>query len=776
MKTYDSTMSRLWADVRPHSGTAMKIVLLLILALECSTLLTVEFSTKAAYVVVLALAATAAAAASLGIADAEKRTAAQFETEAQTYSELLDDHFLVIKMDTSGRIIWANPNFLKRTGYTIKDLDRTQMESLCAGAESKDYLSGVAATLKSGRSWSGEFCGKSKDGSNIWLRAILIPRRNNRGAIDSLMTIAIEMTVQRSAEEELKQANARLEAFIRNAPAAVAMLDTELRHIALTDRWRKAYSLGNRPLLGAHLYDVFPETSLRWRARHQHVLAGATETSTEERITRDDGSEQVLHLELRPWYRPDNSIGGMMILSEDISERKRLQDQLWMHAKLDPLTNLPNRLHFGELMQEALTEASSTATQLGIALIDLDRFKEINDTLGHDAGDHLLKTVGDRLKVLLHDRGVIARLGGDEFAVLIMDSHEDSTIASTVSAISAALTQPITINGLTRPCSGSIGVTIFPDDGTIPSDLLKNADLALYEAKNAGRDCAQFFKNDMRTAVARRVEMQNAALESLRGEDFVLMYQPIVSVHPEDPPSFEALLRWHHPELGLLSPVSFEDTLEEPKVAYAIGDRVMNLAISQAAAWQRTGIAFGRIAINITTADIGIGNLAARLREKLAAHGVDPSKICIEVTERVFLDGDAEHVGASLDRLHDLGVEIALDDFGTGYASLAHIKAFPINRLKVDRSFINDMQDDNDSLSIVQAIVQLGNSMGLKVTAEGVENREQLSLLRAMGCASIQGFYYAKPLSPVEAAAFSIAQEAKNAAHANGDQAYALAV
>ena len=262
---------------------------------------------------------------------------------------------------------------------------------------------------------------------------------------------------------------------------------------------------------------------------------------------------------------------------------------------------------------------------------------------------------------------------------------------------------------------------MYPTDAEKPSDLLKNADLALYRAKAIGRDRCEFFARDMRTSVEKSYQLHNEVREALCHGRLVLAYQPIVSLAVGKPVSFEALLRWRHPERGLLAPGAFEEVFSDPKVATEIGKKVVDLALQQAAAWQEAGLDFGRIAVNVTSADFGLGSFAERLQDKMLAYGVRPEKLCIEVTESVFLGRGAVGVADVLDKLNELGVEIALDDFGTGFASLSHIKSFPIDRLKIDRSFVCDMEQNEDNLSIVGAIIQLGRSLGISITAEGVE-------------------------------------------------------
>jgi diguanylate cyclase (GGDEF)-like protein/PAS domain S-box-containing protein len=568
------------------------------------------------------------------------------------------------------------------------------------------------------------------------------------------LTTYFDVTERHNAEIELKRAHGRLEAFIKHAPAAVAMFDKEMRYVAHSDRWLQDYGLGDNTLVGRNHYEVFPEVPDHWKAKHQRILAGATEMSPEERFVRADGSENVIRWEVRPWYGEDSQVGGIMMLTEEITQRKQMEEQLWRLAKLDTLTGLPNRLNFNEQLGALIEEASASAGQFAVGLIDLDRFKDINDILGHDAGDALLKDVATRLQNALQDYGTIARLGGDEFALLIACPEGPASLTEPVRAMFEAMEAPVTLGGVPRKCGMSVGITMYPTDAEKPSDLLKNADLALYRAKAIGRDRCEFFARDMRTSVEKSYQLHNEVREALPTDALYLTYQPIISLTAGKPVSFEALLRWRHPERGLLAPGAFEEVFNDPKVATEIGKKVVDLALRQAADWQKAGLDFGRIAVNVTSADFALGSFAERVQDKMLAYGVRPDKLCIEVTESVFLGRGAIGVADVLDKLNELGVEIALDDFGTGFASLSHIKSFPIGRLKIDRSFVCDMEHNEDNLSIVGAIIQLGRSLGISITAEGVENTSQLNLLRTLGCECIQGYLFSRPLEPEDVPGF----------------------
>lgn len=563
----------------------------------------------------------------------------------------------------------------------------------------------------------------------------------------------VDVSDRRQAEMELRRAHATLQAFIKHAPAAVAMFDNQMRYVAHSDRWLQDYGLPLEPLIGQCHYDVFPEVPQHWRAKHQRVLAGSTEYSEEEKFVRADGSINIIRWEVRPWYL-EGRIAGMMMLTEEISDRKKLEQQLWRLAKLDSLTELPNRLQFNETLNAWLERAKASGEQFAVGLIDIDRFKETNDILGHAAGDDLLKEVARRLDRALEPYGTVARLGGDEFAVLISETSGSTWQREPAERIFAAMKEPIILNGTRHVCTISVGLTVFPSEATTASDLLKNADLALYCAKERGRDRIQHYAPRMRIALEKSYQLQQDLRAAIISNALCLVYQPVVSLRKFQPVSFEALLRWNHPVRGRLSPPDFEEVFDDPKTAAAIGRWVVDRMVRQVAAWEKSGLQFGRVAINVTSADFALGGFAEFVEGTLRRYGVAPQRICVEVTELVFLGRGAVGVAEALERLHALGVEIALDDFGTGFGSLSHIKKFPIDRLKVDCSFVRDMETNPDNLAIVRTIAQLGESLGINVTIEGVETRSQLSLLRAMGCDSMQGYLFSRPLEHGQVAAY----------------------
>ena len=665
--------------------------------------------------------------------------------EMSTFKDVLKQHFFVLETDAKGRFQTANGSYLEKIGLTIDQLRKQPLGGL-AQQHDQPELAQMWASVCAGQTYSGEFTDRAADGSPVSLRVLVIPRFGKAGRLESTFTLGIDVTEQRKAERDARDAVARLEAFIKHAPAAVAMFDRNMCYVAHTERWLDDYGLPRGSLVGRSHYDVFPEIPDHWKSKHQRILAGATEKCDEERFRRTDGTQNIVRWEVRPWYLPDQSIGGMMMLTEEISERKRLENELWRLAHIDSITDLPNRRHFNTCLNIAIDEAQQNAGRFALALIDVDKLKDVNDTLGHDVGDQLLTEVAARLRAAAELGGVAARLGGDEFAMIIDDSNPEMGREHIFEVLAETMKLPIELKGISRRCSLSIGVALFPKDAREASDLMKRADLALYRAKELGRDQTAYFSIDLHESLQSRSELMEGALLGLDRDEFKLFYQPVVSSDPNQPPSFEALLRWQHPSRGLLSPGAFEEIFEDHKVAYAIGERVQSLALRQIKLWETENFPFGRVAINVISADFSRGCLANRISNQLRSLDIAPARLCVEVTEKVFLGAGVSHIGDALQRIHDLGIEVALDDFGTGYASLSHLKAYPIDRLKIDRSFVSDLESNSDNLSIVQAIVQLGRSLGLATTAEGVETMEQVALLRAMGCGSLQGYYFSRPL------------------------------
>lgn len=433
-------------------------------------------------------------------------------------------------------------------------------------------------------------------------------------------------------------------------------------------------------------------------------------------------------------------------LMSDISAIKQVEDRLNHLAHHDPLTGLSNRLAYTSHLESALERAKRHNTKVALLFLDLDRFKAINDSLGHASGDLLLKTLAQRLRHCVRGEDMVARLGGDEFTIVMEGIAHSESAGTLAHKITRTIQEPVEIEGHPVTVSTSVGIALFPDDAKTADSLVQAADKAMYRAKSLGRNTYEFFTSEMVTQSRLRVSIENALLEALNRNELALYYQPQFSVVNQDIVGVEALLRWHHPQWGTLLPDQFLTIAEDSGLMAQIGDWVIHSACEQIAHWQRTLSIPLRLTINITDDQLTNGHLLHSFRQALLAHELEPGDIHLglDITENLLQAGDKAMT--TLSRLRGYGVTITIDDFGTGYSSLGHLKQLPIDALKIDPVFLKDLPFDTDNYSIAAAIISMGHSLGMSVIAEGVETDEQLAFLELYGCDVIQGFLYGKPL------------------------------
>ncbi len=459
-----------------------------------------------------------------------------------------------------------------------------------------------------------------------------------------------------------------------------------------------------------------------------------------------DGRRYWVDSTIVPHRAASGKITGYISIRFDISRQKQAEATLWQHANIDSLTGLPNRSALMRQLELAVSQASTRQEQFAFALLDIDNFKEINDSFGHSLGDELLQAVGSRLAAVLGPANTVSRLGGDEFALILPGQVCDDSFRMLTDHVLEALRQPVSIADVPRAAHVSIGVAFCPRDGADASQIIKNADIALYQAKAVGGDRMVAFEPSMGEAVERKMEMRQRASAGLRHDEFELFYQPVVSLKTGRPSGLEALLRWRHPVIGLIGPGRFESVFEDPGLAASIGRLVLDRALDQAASWRSIGASFGKIAINVSASDFRTEVFVDHFLEQLTTRQLSPATFCVEITENILLGRRAERIKHGLVRLHAAGVEIALDDFGTGYASLTELKSLPISRLKIDRSFVHGLCEQRRDRAIVTRLVQLAHDLGMRVTAEGVETCRQLDILRAMECDEVQGYLFSQPV------------------------------
>jgi len=454
----------------------------------------------------------------------------------------------------------------------------------------------------------------------------------------------------------------------------------------------------------------------------------------------------------QPFTEDDRDLVQMIsALIGNAIERRRSHERLHTLAYFDTLTGLPNRVQFVERLSETLSRmaASGQRRRLAVILLDLDDFKEINDTFGYGRGDAVLSVVGERLRLRVGSRGTVARMGGDEFAVLVFEEAEVGGFESFAESIRAAVDTPIVIAGYEQYATASLGVCIFPDDGGDADALLKHADVAMYRAKEKGRNFVQFYTPVLNAAMTTRLQQEKALRKALARGEFEVYYQPQFELASDRLFGLEALVRWHHPKLGMIRPDLFIPNAEGSSVIVLIGELVMEKACRQLVRWQSRGLARLRISVNLSARQFHETDLVKRARSVLEATGLDPETLEFEITESVAMD-DAERSTEIMQRLRDVGTRFCLDDFGTGYSSLGYLKRFPIDTLKIDQSFVRDVLSKPDDATIVRTVIAMAHNLGLDVCAEGTETREQLEFLRRNTCDRVQGYYYSRPVPAAE--------------------------
>lgn len=436
-------------------------------------------------------------------------------------------------------------------------------------------------------------------------------------------------------------------------------------------------------------------------------------------------------------------------LKLQINERKEVEKKLKHLALHDPLTGLPNRILFQDRLQQSIGFSNRHQEKFAVFFMDLDNFKIINDTMGHDTGDKLLKQVSTRLSSTARETDTVARLGGDEFAFIINKINVAENAVIFANRLNKVLKKPIEINGNNINIGSSIGITIYPDDASNSEEILRNADIAMYQAKDDGRNAIRFFTCEMNEKLQENKEILMDLAESIKQEHFELYYQPLFALDHITLVGAEALIRWHHPEKGMIPPDKFIAVAEQSGLINELGDWIVAQACRDIKLFTKEGVPQIRVAINISPVQFKHKNLLHHMLTILDQHNVSPDLIELEITEGAVMDSVDQAIETMQD-LHDAGFQLAMDDFGTGYSSLSYLKRFPIQKLKIDRSFISDLENDDDSKSIATAIIQMSHSLGLHVLAEGVETKEQLKYLQDEKCDYVQGYYTGRPMPASE--------------------------
>jgi diguanylate cyclase (GGDEF)-like protein/PAS domain S-box-containing protein len=553
-----------------------------------------------------------------------------------------------------------------------------------------------------------------------------------------------DVTERRTLEHERDRNYAFLHQIIDHIPSQITVKDARDRRYLLANRVAEdQFGLSRDAIVGKTAFDLFPKTAAEMIvADDDKILQSANGLFQDVHLWETQGLGQRYLTSKRIGIRDQAGETRYIVnVVDDVTDRRRADERIAHLAHYDALTDLPNRVLFRDQIEREM-QRTSGGEQFALLYIDIDEFKGINDSLGHHVGDELLKAVAGRIKSCIRETDLIARLGGDEFAVIQTAVENIDDVKEFVTRLHEAIRQPYRLLGHQLSTDASIGIALAPQDGTDLDQLIKNADLAMYGAKANGRRTYRFFEPEMDASAKARLTMEQDLRQALVDGGFEIHYQPVVDLGRDEVTGCEALLRWRHPERGMISPAEFIPVAEDTGLINELGEWVLRTACFEAAAWPD----HVRLAVNVSPVQLKCQTMALKIAGALAASGLSPSRLELEITEAVLIRDD-ETALAILHELRAIGVRIALDDFGTGYSSLSYLKRFPFDKIKIDRCFISDIAEVDGSSAIVQAVVNIAASRNMTTTAEGVETLEQKEILRALGCTEMQGYLFsaAKP-------------------------------
>lgn len=672
-------------------------------------------------------------------------SASQHELESLGILDIIEDGAFIFRPD-SLRFIYVNEGAIQQTGYSREELlGMTPLDLKLEFNESRfrqmvgPLLRGDARTTRLSTTH------RRKNGNFIPVEVILqFLDLTDKGT--NLVAIVRDITERKEAEKILHEQKDFLNAILENEPECVKVISTDGKLLQMNRAglaMLETGSLADAQQEGLINY-VHPEDRGAFIHLSRRVFKGNS-GKLEFRIRGKRGTERWLETHASPLRNAEGNTYALVGVTRDITERKANEARIEFLAFHDSLTTLPNRVRARDHFELAMAHAKRAATKVALLFLDLDNFKTINDSLGHAIGDTLLKSVATRLCDSIRATDTISRQGGDEFLILLPDMGDAISVSDIAEKILRQLSLPFEVEGYLLSTSASIGIAVYPDDGDNFDLLLKRADTAMYEAKNAGRSTYRFYHEQMNIDAVEQHQMLSGLAKALERREFVLHFQPQIDLASGMVIGAEALIRWQHPERGLIGPENFIALAEDSGHIVQIGEWVLLEACRQAAAWRRAGFPKLVIAVNLSAVQFKRGNLDMSVTRSLTESGLDPEGLELELTESILIQ-NTEQVLAVVRKLKAIGVKLSIDDFGTGYSSLAYLSRFSVDKLKIDRSFIHNMVDDAGSAAIVRAIIQMAKSLNLKTIAEGVEDGDTLTRLRLHHCDAVQGYYYARPM------------------------------
>jgi diguanylate cyclase (GGDEF)-like protein/PAS domain S-box-containing protein len=644
-------------------------------------------------------------------------------------------------LDMDGKLIEYSPSVLEKLGYDEEEgryLSVSDWDAKFTPQELKELFPSITDTPI-----NFETIHKRKDGTLFDVE--VMAKRIHLGGIPYIYASSRDISERKKTENQLRKLSQALE----QSPNTVVITDLKgnIEYVNTTFTKTTGYTYEEAIGKNARLLQSGKTPTSEYEEMWEHLTKGKNWTG-EFINRRKDKTEYVESVKASPLYNEKGIITNYMAIKEDITEQKLSQERIHYLANYDLLTGLPNRNKLEEQTKYIIRLTDRQNGKLAMLFLDIDHFKDINDTLGHNIGDSLLIELAKRFRSILRKEDIVSRLGGDEFIFMLPQIDEKSVIHVSQKLLKI-ISKPIIVERNELIVTASIGIALYPNDGTDYETLSKNADIAMYRAKHQGRNNYCFFTEEMQARSVRNLELTNALHHALKRNELHLVYQPQISLQDNRIIGAEALLRWSHPKLGNISPTEFIPLAEESGLILSIGEWILRTAIQEAKRWRKLGLPHMIIAVNLSAVQFRHPSLPEIIIEILDTVGLHPNHLELELTEAVTMH-DPNSVYKMMDSLHTRGIRMSIDDFGTGYSSLNYLKKFKVYKLKIDQSFIRDIHSDPEDRAIVNAIINMAKSLGMRTIAEGVETLEQLNYLQEQGCDEVQGYYYSKPLSNIE--------------------------
>jgi len=673
----------------------------------------------------------------------------QFQNNNLSYlaNAIISNAGIGIYIVLHGKFVYVSQLYQKLTGYSEAELIGTYSLNNIYPDDRKMVREDAIKSLKEQRLEPYEYRFVNKKNEVMWVLETITPivYKGERATLGSFMDI----TGRKLSEEALRQNEEKYRTILESIQESYFEVDLTGNFTFCNDSMSRLTGCSKEELLGVNYKQFINEETAKevFQAFNKVYSTGEPAKGFNWQIIGKNGFERYIEASVSLKKDSSGKLTGFRGIIHDITERKRIEQQINYMATHDVLTGLPNRLMFSQLLNHAIRTAQRHKRQLAVFFIDLDRFKAINDSLGHEAGDRLLKEIAKRFKKSLRSVDVVSRLGGDEFVILIEEVNELSQISNIAHKILTATIKPMVLTGEECRITASIGISLYPKDGSDEQSLMKNADMAMYFAKEEGKNNYQFYSKDIQSQSNERLGIETNIRLALERKEFSLQYQARLDFKTGMITGVEALLRWDNPYLGSVTPTQFIPVAEETGLIVPIGRWVMKTACAQNVAWQRQGLPPVRMSVNLSLRQLMHYNLLEDIKAALMDSGMAPNLLELEITENIIMHNPTRLI-AVLNNIKKLGVRIAIDDFGTAYSSLAQIKNFPVDTLKVDRSFIRNLPQDSENQAITEAIITMGKNLNITVVAEGVETQEQKDFLRDHICDEMQGFYFSKPIAP----------------------------